>query len=775
MDIRCERCQTEYEFDETKVTEAGVTVKCTNCGNLFRVRRRAEAPTAVIAAPSKEKVWMVRSRDGDLRRFRELTTLQQWIVESRVARDDEISLTGETWKRLGDIAELASFFHVVEQAKAAAAGTVQATVPQKTAPLGAGLNPAPPAPAPAVAGTAAPIAFARTLPGMPAVGLSGAAPAPYGSVAAAPPPAPPPAAPPPAAAPAMEMTADVAGTAALDAPTGPISIGATTATDEPAFTQAPLVGAADVGGPAWEESDGRRTVAADDEDLADEVPRRKPGKVLLYGLLGVIALAVGIVGARYWTDIKASVDKGPTRADDTYRTGRELFLLDTDESFDRAKAAFNQADSANDQSSLALAALSEMYATRAFYLLDDAKLAAEAGDAAKSAELKRGAQLMIDEARRCAIEAARRPNATEVPEVQRAWGALRLVSGSPAVDVEADLAKVRAKRPDDPETLFVEGALRLREGQVEEARRLLGQAIQRHKAQTQKTLLRAQYLLARLERDAGRKAEARALLEEMLKVNDKHLRARRLLDALGRPTGPVPPSAPDAAPMLARPVDAGLAAPGREPPGALGPTGGDREPGGGSYEALVSRAEKLQRSGASGQALKLFEKALAERPNGVEALTGLAYCHLDANRFQAAISAFRRALDTNSRYGEAVIGLAEAYKQSGDKARALEQYKRYRDLGGGRRREAEVNIQALEAAVPKPVEAAPPKPIEAVTPPEATKPPEKAPEKPAVEKPPEQAPEKPAAEKPPEQAPEKAPEKAPPREKPTDLPEPPKP
>jgi hypothetical protein len=51
--------------------------------------------------------------------FKELTTLQKWIVERKVGRNDEISLTGETWKRLGDIPELATFFEIVEQAKRA--------------------------------------------------------------------------------------------------------------------------------------------------------------------------------------------------------------------------------------------------------------------------------------------------------------------------------------------------------------------------------------------------------------------------------------------------------------------------------------------------------------------------------------------------------------------------------------------------------------------------------------------------------------------------------
>ena len=59
----------------------------------------------------------MRQANGNVFTFKELTTLQKWIVERKVARDDEISLTGESWKRLGNIAELASFFQVVDEAQ----------------------------------------------------------------------------------------------------------------------------------------------------------------------------------------------------------------------------------------------------------------------------------------------------------------------------------------------------------------------------------------------------------------------------------------------------------------------------------------------------------------------------------------------------------------------------------------------------------------------------------------------------------------------------------
>ncbi|HVE82273.1 MAG TPA: zinc-ribbon domain-containing protein, partial [Myxococcales bacterium] len=149
MDVRCEKCKTDYEFDDARITEAGVTVKCTTCGHVFKVKKKAlvvtvpvntedgqtsVSPASSVAAPPagtgafvpsmpgaspapKDKEWKVRQANGNVFSFKELTTLQKWIVERKVSRDDEISLNGDTWKRLGNIAELASFFQVVDEAQ----------------------------------------------------------------------------------------------------------------------------------------------------------------------------------------------------------------------------------------------------------------------------------------------------------------------------------------------------------------------------------------------------------------------------------------------------------------------------------------------------------------------------------------------------------------------------------------------------------------------------------------------------------------------------------
>src|SRR5438309_3779862 len=59
MDVRCEKCMTVYEFDDSKVGEQGVTVKCTQCGNLFKVKRREHTQeTAMGAAAARSPAYV---------------------------------------------------------------------------------------------------------------------------------------------------------------------------------------------------------------------------------------------------------------------------------------------------------------------------------------------------------------------------------------------------------------------------------------------------------------------------------------------------------------------------------------------------------------------------------------------------------------------------------------------------------------------------------------------------------------------------------------------
>lgn len=160
MDVRCERCKTQYDLDDSRISETGVTVQCTTCHHVFVVKKKALVVTVPVSPSSAEpaaqslppasaapgaREWRLRQPSGNTFTFKDLTTLQKWIVERKVSRDDEISLTGETWKRLGDIAELATFFQVVDEAQKAAVLQAQLGMAPGAAPRGGPPSTAPPA------------------------------------------------------------------------------------------------------------------------------------------------------------------------------------------------------------------------------------------------------------------------------------------------------------------------------------------------------------------------------------------------------------------------------------------------------------------------------------------------------------------------------------------------------------------------------------------------------------------------------------------------------
>ena len=65
MDVRCDRCQTEYELDDDSVAERGASVQCTTCGHTFVVSRQKPAgatpgPTTEMAAPA----WVLTTEEG---------------------------------------------------------------------------------------------------------------------------------------------------------------------------------------------------------------------------------------------------------------------------------------------------------------------------------------------------------------------------------------------------------------------------------------------------------------------------------------------------------------------------------------------------------------------------------------------------------------------------------------------------------------------------------------------------------------------------------------
>src|SRR5579864_7555441 len=103
MDVQCERCKTEYEFDDALVSGRGTTVRCTHCGHQFKVRR-------MDAGDAAGDRWVVQTGTGQQLTFLTLRELQRAILAKQVGRSDTLLLGGGPARLLGSIAELEPFF-----------------------------------------------------------------------------------------------------------------------------------------------------------------------------------------------------------------------------------------------------------------------------------------------------------------------------------------------------------------------------------------------------------------------------------------------------------------------------------------------------------------------------------------------------------------------------------------------------------------------------------------------------------------------------------------
>lgn len=102
MDVRCNRCGTEYEFDDALISERGTTVKCTNCGLQFKVY-----PSHHSGGPER---WVVRTAQGRELVFTSLRELQRGIADRKVGPGDMLTRGQKPPRPLSSIAELEPFF-----------------------------------------------------------------------------------------------------------------------------------------------------------------------------------------------------------------------------------------------------------------------------------------------------------------------------------------------------------------------------------------------------------------------------------------------------------------------------------------------------------------------------------------------------------------------------------------------------------------------------------------------------------------------------------------
>jgi predicted Zn finger-like uncharacterized protein len=175
MDVRCERCQTEYEVEDAKVSDLGTEVQCSECGHRFVAKRPSDGQAK---APGPDE-WLLETVAGQSHRLQSSFLLQKWIIEGRLNREDRASYNGQPWQPLGKIAEMAPFFAIVDDAARADAA------PATPVPV---VSPSMPAPAPPtrpeVAGptTALPAQLSSPVAGRPEGGAATERPAPPSSL-----------------------------------------------------------------------------------------------------------------------------------------------------------------------------------------------------------------------------------------------------------------------------------------------------------------------------------------------------------------------------------------------------------------------------------------------------------------------------------------------------------------------------------------------------------------------------------------------------------------
>jgi len=99
MHVQCESCATQYEFDDALVSGRGTTVKCSNCGYQFKVRK-----------VGTEDQWLVTTADGSTFVYSSLRELQRAILSRQIHASDLLERGGVAPRPIGQIAELAPFF-----------------------------------------------------------------------------------------------------------------------------------------------------------------------------------------------------------------------------------------------------------------------------------------------------------------------------------------------------------------------------------------------------------------------------------------------------------------------------------------------------------------------------------------------------------------------------------------------------------------------------------------------------------------------------------------
>ncbi len=673
MDVQCERCKTEYEFDDALVSGRGTTVRCTSCGHQFKVRRAA-------GEDSTGDRWLVKTANGHQFTFVTLRELQRAILAHQVSKNDLLRRAGAAPRPLGSISELEPFFE--GRASSARPPPGDAAPPADAAP---GIPSAFPKRS-SITWETDPPTVPQPVPQPRATTASyGQAPAMRGKIdtlrpppgAAAPPQAEPivpqpivPATPYPApslpfheAPTAVERIADLGG-----APAPPPHASLEVSSPLPAPTR-PVRQAAPSG--EYDLSDMRGSIPS---SLEEPYSMRRGRRVGGWIVALVLLLAVGVLG---WAVARPYVAARSTSAAVALDTRAEAFLAQGEKSI--ADGDLDQAQEDFDKAS----ALAE---SEPRVRLDQARVATAQADV-PWLKLKLLSPTSLDELRTTKADTSERvaragrladaalASAPDAPAAARVKiDALRLAGQQ---DVARGLVAKVIGQASQPETAYVLAALDLAEPEP-----------------LWTTVLNRLRLAAAGEGSAGR---ARAALVYSLAKSGDLAGARSelaKLDALARPY-PLSPNlhalvdrtsskgsldagseAAPRVPAAAAPVGVNTPAPpsaaGPAPSPAAAPAAGDVIPG--DSRAAMQVASQAYKKGDFGRARQIYQAIVTRNPSDSEAVAALGDVARGEGDTAGAIASYKRAIAVNPSYLPALLGLADTQWASGDRAGATRGY-----------------------------------------------------------------------------------------------------
>ncbi len=689
MDVRCNRCATEYEFDDALISERGTTVKCTNCGYQFKV-----FPTG--SQSQEPERWVVRTANGAEIVYTSLRELQRGIADHKVGPNDLLSRGRQPPRALGAIAELEPFFGDSAQKSTRPARTLAGVAPAAPHPVLASASAIPPGAStePREPSPSAPEDSRRhTQPGLGESTPASFEPRdelPESSLSAAPTPALPPvepvssravgAGPPSASLPVSEMqpvasqSAPLSGREYMLTPSSPFAA----APIPPELM--PVPSSPYSSGPI---SAGRRDLRSYDELTHEEIHehgrRARSRWIAAFVIAGVTTLFALTVGRRYLLE-NAGAGAQETAASNArvaalLREGNRL-LAEGD--VDGASEQLLRASALAEKDHAVLAALAHLETLRAdiswlkLRLLDP-----ELGDLVQATHRELGRR--VGRAR-IAADAAFAVAPEDVVVLRARIDTLRL---SGEADKAREWIKPIAANASDPQNAYVLAALDMSEanpgwGSIVDRLRVAVSG-ERNAGRARAALI---YALARggklqeAETEFGKveASSATPLLQDELRGFLKRYSA-------GKDASPSAPVAMVDPGKLGK-LDTSQAEEPKAPRGQATPSIDAARASSGDFRKQLADAAKALSKGSLAEAESLYERVLSAQPNATEALAGLAEIARRRHDTPTATRLYERVLGNNPNYLPALMARGDQEWDSGNRSAAISFYKRVVDQSG---------------------------------------------------------------------------------------------